>query len=75
MKKHAANNIAENVLDQFDPYGFYTNVMEVILYLKRDETTLTMYENYFTTKQGRRKMIQLTVRWSFQIKWKNGTTE
>ena len=75
VKRYTANIITENVLAQCDPDGFYTNVMEVIIYHKRDETALPMYENYFTTKQGRRKMIQSTVRWSFQIKWKNGTTE
>ena len=33
-----------------------------------------MLEKYFTTKHGKRKMIQSTKGWSFHIKWRDGTT-
>ena len=75
VKKYAANIIAENLLDRCDPDGFYTNLMEVLLEHKCDGTAVPMSENYFTTKQVRRKMRQSTVGWSFQIKWKNVSTE
>ena len=75
VKKYAANFIAENALAQCDPDGFYTNVMEEILDHKRDGIVLLMSENYFTTKQGRRKMRQSNLGWSFHIKCNNGSTE
>ena len=74
VKKYAANVIAEKKLDQCDTDGFYTNVMEVILDHKRDGTEMHMPENYFTINQGRRKMRQSNVGWSFQIKCNNGST-
>ena len=57
-------------------YGWvYTNVIGVIMDHKRDVTAVPMYEKYFTKKKFISKMRQLTVGCSFQIKWKNGSTE
>ena len=75
VKKYAANFIAVNVLSQCDPDGLYTYVMEVILDHKRDGRAVPISEKYFTTKQGKRKIGQSTLGWSFQIKWENGSTE
>ena len=36
---------------------------------------MPMYDNYFKTKQFKRKMRKSTLVWSFQIKWKNVSTE
>ena len=74
-KKYTVNVIVVNLLSQCDPDGFYTNVMEVILDYKRDGRAVPISEKYFTTKQGKRKIGQSTLGWSFQIKWENGSTE
>ena len=50
---YAANIIAVNLLAQVDPEGFHTNVLEEILYHKRDGTAVPMSGKYFKSKQGR----------------------
>ena len=75
VKKYAANLIAENVLSQVDPNGYYTNTMEVILDNKRDGTAVRMADKLFKTKQGKPTQRHKTVGWSFLIKWKNGPKE
>ena len=36
---------------------------------------MPIYDQYFLTKKCRRKMRKSTMGWSFQIKWKSGSTE
>ena len=36
---------------------------------------MPIYDQYFLTKKCRHKMRQSTMGWSFQIKWKSGSTE
>ena len=74
MRRYAANIIAENVLDQCDNDGFYTNAMATVLDHKRDGTSISLSEKYVTTKHGKRTMRRSTKGWSFHIKWIDGTT-
>ena len=53
VRKYTANLIAENVLSQVDPNGYYTNTMEVILDHKRDSSAVSMADNFFKTKHGK----------------------
>ena len=75
MNKYAANVTTVNVFSRIGTNGFYTYVIEVILDRKHDGTAVPMSENYFMTDQGRRNMRQLAMGCSFQIKWKNASTE
>ena len=68
VKKYAANIIAENVLSQVDPNGYYKNTMEAILDHKRDGTLVPMADKFFKTEQGKLTQRQTTVGWSFLIK-------
>ena len=72
VKKYAANLIAENVLSQVDPNGYYKNTMKAILDHKRDGTAVRMADKFFKTKQGKITQRHTTVGWLFPIKWKNG---
>ena len=62
------------MLAQCDDDGFFTNVMATVLDHKRDGTSVSMSEKYFTTKHGKRTMRQSTKGWSFHIKWRDGNT-
>ena len=75
MKKYAANLIAEDVLSQVDPNGYYTNTMESILDHKRDGKAVRMVDKYFKTKQGKPTQRHTTFVFSFLIRWKNGPKE
>ena len=75
MRKYAANIIAVNLLAQVDPEGFHTNVLEEILYHKRDGTAVPMSGKYFKTNQGRQTQRKTTVLWALQIKGKNGSKQ
>ena len=61
VKKYSANLIAENILSQVNPDGFYTNVLEEILDHKRYGTAVHLPEKHFKTKQGRKKHRQTIV--------------
>ena len=50
VRKYAANIIAVNLLAQVDPEGYHTNVLEAVLYHKRDGTAVPMSGKYFKTK-------------------------
>ena len=58
MKKYTVQHYCGNLLDQCDPDGFYTNVMEVLLEDKCDVIAVPMSEKYFITKQIINKMRQ-----------------
>lgn len=75
IKKYSANIIAENVLSQVDPDGYYSTTMDSILDHKRDGSAVRKQDKYIFSRNGQRKLRQTTVGWQFKIKWKNGRTE
>ena len=75
IKKYAANIIAENVLTNCDSEGHYSTQMSCIVDHKRDGSAVSMEHKYIKSKNGQSKLRQTTVGWSFQIKWKDGTSD
>ena len=59
MKKYAANLITENLLSQFNPDGFHTNILKAILDHKQDGTAVPMSEKCFKTKQVRQSIFKI----------------
>ena len=51
-KRYGYNIIAEKILSQCNPDGFYTNVMEAILDHKHDGSAISKSESYYKTNQG-----------------------
>jgi hypothetical protein len=75
IKKYAANIIAENVLVNCDSEGFYSSQMSCIVDHKCDGSAVPMEQKYIKSKNGQMKLRQTTVGWSFNIKWKDGTSD
>ena len=75
IKKYAANIIAENVLVNCDSEGFYSSQMSCIVDHKCDGSAVPMEQKYIKSKNGQMKLRPTTVGWSFNIKWKDGTSD
>ena len=63
VKKYDENLIAENLLSQVDPDGFYTNVVLHILDHRRDDTLVLMSDKYTKTRKRQKKLCQTTTGW------------
>ena len=73
VKPCAANTIAENILALVDLDGYHSQMLECILYHKKEAMAVDQSDQWFVTKRGTRKMRETTDGWQFHIKWKDGT--
>ena len=75
IKKYAANITAKNVLVNCDSEGFYSSQMSCIVDHKCDGSSVPTEEKYTKSKNDQMKLRQTAVGWSFNIKWKDGTSD
>ena len=75
IKPYPENLIAKNILMQADSDGLHHQLLEVILDHSKEKREIEKKNKYFVSKRGRRSMRKTTVRWKFNIKWRDGKTK
>ena len=72
VKHYADNVISKNLLIQVVLSGFYTQALDNIVIHKKLGNSVSMKDDYVTTKRGFRKLSNTTVGWKFLVEWKDG---
>ena len=72
VKQYAANVIAENLYAQVDVDGHTSLVLDSITDHRKDEAAVRKEDQYFKTKQGRKKLRQTTKGWELCVQWRTG---
>jgi len=62
-KEYAANIIAENVLYEADPDGYFSYELKAIVDHKRDDQAVSKANKYVANKHGQKKLRPTTVGW------------
>ena len=74
-KEYAANIIAENVLYEVDPDGYFSYELKAIVDHKRDGQVVPKANKYVANKNGQKKLRPTTIGWQLLCEWKNGSRE
>ena len=56
IKEYSANMIAKTMLTQIDSKGMSTILMDLIAYLKKDDSAVSKQDKYLVTPRGQRRM-------------------
>jgi hypothetical protein len=72
IQKYAANIIAQNVLEQVDNEGCYSERVEAVLDHRRQGNAVPKGKMYVTMRDGRKKLRQSTAGWDFKVRFTNG---
>lgn len=72
IQKYAANIIAQNVLEQVDNEGNYSERVEAVIDHRRQGNAVSKGKMYVTMRDGRKKLRQSTAGWDFKVRFSNG---
>jgi hypothetical protein len=75
VREYAANVIAENILQQVDPNGRHSHVLDGIVGHKKDGHAVSNDDAFVVTRRGQRKLRHTTKGWHFEVQWRDGTTQ
>ena len=75
IREYSANVIAENMYAQVDSDGHVTTLLDAIVDYKKDASALPKSEKYLTTKSGQRRLRHTTSGWTFEVLWKDGSSQ
>ena len=67
VKEHAADIIAENLLNQVDDEGFTITHLKAVVDYRKDETALDESTAYAFTKRGGKRMRKTTHGWDLLV--------
>jgi hypothetical protein len=72
VKKIAANMIASNIFEESDADGHRNTLLYKIVDHKSLGEAVKMADKYIVSRNGMKRIHQMTVGWKFLVKWTNG---